>query len=148
MTDETLHVKHRKMNGSRALDYRKDGKRMQRCSRCHTEHDMSRPNIYDVDGKLRSPELTMAPLMVGQDLLGFICRGCFYATVRHIVSLFPDGFGFPFVDDRGRLLPPSRCEDCGTALRYSDDGLNVLCSQCDGQAVGAEAAAAMLGETP
>jgi len=70
-------------------------------------------------------------LMVGQDLLGFICGPCFHSTCAHIVSLFPDAQGFPHVDLDGMLLPTPRC-DCGTPLQWSNDGSELRCSQCDG----------------
>jgi hypothetical protein len=129
----TVKTLNRRMHGTRALDYRKEGssKRYQRCSRCHAEHEVATPAIYAHDGTRVEPDPTMAVLMVGQDLLGFICSRCFYSVSKAIVSLFPDEFGLPFVDEKGRLVPVSRCDTCGTPLRYSDDGRSVLCPQCD-----------------
>lgn len=73
------------------------------------------------------------PLMLGQDLLGFICGPCFFSTCSHIVSIFPDAQGFPHVDQDGMLVPTPRCE-CGTALHYSNDGRELLCAHCDSPA--------------
>lgn len=126
-----LQKHKRRVSGLRSLEYRRGGTRFQRCSRCHVERDMSAPILRDGLDQVISPESTMSAVMVGQDLLGFICNGCFHATAKHIVQLFPNEQGFPYVDKRGQLLPPPRCNDCGTLLAFADDGIHVLCPQCD-----------------
>lgn len=113
----------RPIPGVQALEFRRDGQRYQRCSRCQRERAMSSlvmPNAAE----------TMYPIMVGQDLVGVLCSGCVHATELHIQSIFPDRHAFPFVDDRGRLIPTPRCE-LGHALVYSDDGRGMVCQQCD-----------------
>ena len=123
----------------RALDYRKrTGGRWQRCSRCQVEHELTTPLIYNLsrlETRPGAPEPApeLMPLMLGQDLLGFICGKCFYATCAHVVSIFPDAQGFPHVDQDGMLVPTPRCE-CGTALHYSNDGRELLCAHCDNPA--------------
>ena len=136
-SDATDVTKPKRPNTAlRALDYRKrTGGRWQRCSRCHAEHELTAPVLYNVGGQQleRSAESvpSLMPLMLGQDLLGFICGKCFYSTCQHVVSIFPDAQGFPHVDRDGMLLPAPRCE-CGTPLHYSNDGRELLCAQCDG----------------
>lgn len=135
-SDATLVTKPRRTEARRALDYRKrTGGRWQRCSRCHVEHELTSPLLYHVGHqqleRSAEPAPALAPLMLGQDLLGFICGKCFYSTCGHVVSIFPDAQGFPHVDQDGMLVPTPRCE-CGTALAYSNDGSELLCPQCDG----------------
>jgi len=118
----------RRSDALRALDYRKrTGGRWQRCSRCHREHELHAPLVYNLS---RPEPETLVPLMVGQDLMGFVCNQCFRSTCAHIASIFPDAQGFPHVDQDGMLVPTPRCE-CGTALQYASDGRELLCSQCD-----------------
>lgn len=133
--DSLVHKPRRSTDALRALDYRKPtGGRFQRCSRCQREHELTAPVLYNVGGqqleRSAAPVTALMPLMLGQDLLGFICGQCFYSTCQHIVSLFPDAQGFPHVDQNGMLVPTPRCE-CGTALHYSNDGRELLCAQCD-----------------
>lgn len=113
----------RPIPGVQALEFRRDGQRCQRCSRCQRERPLS-PLV------LTNAAETMYPIMVGQDLVGILCHECVMATERHIQSLFPDGHAFPFVDDRGRLMPTPRCE-LGHTLVYSSDGRGMVCDQCD-----------------
>jgi hypothetical protein len=115
----------------RALDYRKrTGGRWQRCSRCHREHELSAPVLYQLDARsgTPAPQVSLSPIMVGQDLMGFVCSDCFHSTLRHIASIFPDEMGFPHVDADGMLVPTPRCE-CGAPLHYDTDGKTLLCSQ-------------------
>lgn len=116
----------RPIPGVQSLEYRRDGQRWQRCSRCQAERSMSAlvltPGLNAADA--------MYPIMVGQDLVGVLCHECVHATELHIQSLFPDRHAFPFVDDRGRLMPTPRCE-LGHALIYSDDGRGMVCERCD-----------------
>lgn len=115
----------RPIPGVQALEYKgADGVRTQRCSRCHGERKMSA-----LVRNLSAAE-QMYPIMVGQDLVGVLCADCVYSTERHIQALFPDGHAFPFVGERGELLPTPRCEQ-GHALSYSDDGRGMVCTQCD-----------------
>ena len=129
-------LRKRRMLGVRALDYRRDGRRYQRCSRCHAERDMAAPVLYRLGEE--TPTNAMDVLMLGQNLLGFICRACVLETSRHILELFPHGHGFPFVDQHGQLQPVSRCTDCKAPLVFSNDGRTVLCPQCDGPETPAE----------
>lgn len=123
----------RAMNGRRALDYRKGSRRMQRCSRCHLEIELAKPVLYDLSNRaIPGPEdHALAPIMVGDELMGFICSGCKHSLLQHIASVFPERIGFPMVDHHGQLAQPSRCDECGAALAFASDGLSVVCPQCD-----------------
>lgn len=127
------------MNGGRrALDYRKAGSagRFHRCSRCHAERELNMSALVDVQGAQLPPkEEPFTPIMVGNELLGFCCRECFSAVIKHCASVFPEANGFPLVDHHGRLVATPRCDDCGAALAYAGDGRSVLCPQCDSDAL-------------
>ena len=127
--------KQRAMNGRRALDFRRGTKRMQRCSRCHTENELTKPVLYDLSDRAIAQPEALAPIMVGDELLGFCCTNCRHSLLQHIASVFPDGIGFPLVDHHGQLERPSRCDDCGQSLAYSSDGRSVVCPQCDTDAL-------------
>ena len=114
----------RPIPGVQALEYRKDGRMCQRCSRCQREIAMSRLALSTNAAE------HMYSIMVGQDLVGVICHECVFSTERHIQALFPDSHAFPFVDDRGQLMPTPRCEN-GHPLVYSQDGRGMVCDQCD-----------------
>lgn len=130
---ERAIVKHTPKPGTalRSLDYRKrTGGRWQRCSRCHREHELTAPVLYNVGGQqLSGLQLAgLIPIVVGQDLMGFVCGDCFHATLQHVASLFPDAMGFPHIDNDGMIVPTPRCE-CGAPLHYAPDGRTLLCSQ-------------------
>jgi hypothetical protein len=116
----------RPIPGSVAIEYRNGSLRCQRCSRCHREQQQS-SLVLDA---ARTNALGLAPVMVGQDLIGIVCADCVQAVERHIQSVFPDGHAFPFVDAAGQLLPTPRCA-CGTALVWTEDGRGMACTQCD-----------------
>ena len=114
--------------GQLSIEYRStDGKRFQRCSRCHDAHEMS-PLL------LRESKSTLKPIMVGNDLVGLICDSCLHVTERIIQQLFPDQHAFPFVDGRFQLLPNPRCEK-GHPLIYTEDGNSMTCHQCNEDAL-------------
>ncbi len=114
----------RPIPGVQALEYRVDGKRMQRCSKCHAQREQS-PLIRNA-----SAEEQLYPIMVGQDLVGILCHECVQSTEVSIQALFPARHAFPFVDERGRLIPNPACER-GHALVYSEDGRGMACPVCD-----------------
>lgn len=70
------------------------------------------------------------PIMVGQDLVGMLCHECVQAVEVHIQSAFPQRHAFPFVGERGELLPAPRCE-LGHPLVYAHDGRGMVCETCD-----------------
>lgn len=106
--------------GGVSIEYRVDGKRMQRCSLCHATVEHS-PLLLRV-----SPSEQLHPVMVGADLVGVLCQGCVPKLEMAIQHLFPDSHAFPFVDERQELMPTPRCEH-GHALVFSDDGLSMVC---------------------
>lgn len=116
-------MKLRPIPGVQALEYRKDGARTQRCSRCHRERSQS---------QLLVPQQSTSfnPIIVGNSLVGIVCGDCQHSIERHIQAVFPDLHAFPFVDERGRLMPNPRCEN-GHALVYRDDGRGMVCPECD-----------------
>lgn len=125
----------RSMNGRRALGFRRGRKSFQRCSRCHTEVELSaKPLLYDANQTpIETNAATLAAIMVGNELLGFVCSECFVPLLQHVCSVFPDSLGFPLVDHHGQLVTPPRCDTCDAALAYSSDGMSVLCPHCDEQ---------------
>ena len=116
----------RKVDGVQALEFRENGRRTQRCSRCHRKRQQ-RQLLLPTTG---SDGLDLVPIMVGQDLCGMLCADCIHSVEMHIQAVFPDRHAFPFVDSRGELLPTPRC-DQGHALIYAHDGSGMVCEQCD-----------------
>lgn len=108
-----------------ALEYLHDGMRTQRCSKCHAQRSESSLLLRDQPDRFR-------PIMVGEYLLGLLCDECTEAFYSHVQTAFPDRHAFPFVTERGELLPNPRCE-LGHALVYSPDGREMLCRICDDQ---------------
>jgi hypothetical protein len=113
----------------RSVDYKRNGGRFQRCSRCHTEVELLRPVIYSADGAEPISGTGLAPLLVGNELVGFICADCRYAVLEHVCSIFPNAIGFPLVDRDGYLQPHPQCS-CGLPLQYAHDGTTgLVCPQ-------------------
>lgn len=117
-------TKLRPIPGVQALEYRVDGKRTQRCSKCHATREQS-PLVRNLNAAEQ-----MYPIMVGQDLVGILCHECVASMEQAIQAMFPDRHAFPFVDDRGRLMPTPVCE-LQHALVYSEDGRGMVCPTCD-----------------
>lgn len=128
------------MNGARrALDYRRNGAVLHRCSRCHAERELpTGRGLVGLDGKDLQQQQPFAAIMIGNELLGFTCSGCFGAIVQHTVGVFPDRIGFPLVDHHGRLMEHPRCDECKGALAYAADGRSVICPHCDAMTASAE----------
>lgn len=114
----------RPIPGVPSLQFRKDGVSTQRCSRCHRQHQQSALFVR------QDPATQLQPIMVGNDLVGVLCSDCVYSVERSIQQLFPEGHAFPFVNDKGELLPAPRCE-LGHTLIYAADGGSMICEQCD-----------------
>lgn len=125
---ETPHIQETHV--TRAVEYKRGSQRFQRCSRCHVEQELTAPVLYNARGESAPQTTGLAPVLVGQDLLGFICSGCFHAVCKHIASVFPDSFGFPFVNKQGQLQPTPRCQACSFALAYASDGRSMYCPEC------------------
>lgn len=121
----------RSMGGAlRSVDYRLPGRgRFDRCSVCHHEQAIDNPHIVTTGYTVPSRQ-QLSYVMLGNELLGFVCSVCHPKMVLHIANMFPDSKGFPMVDKDGFLVPTPRC-DCGTALGYTDDGRTVVCPKCD-----------------
>lgn len=116
----------RPIPGVQSLEYRKNGLVTQRCSRCHQERSQSSLFVRP------DPVTQMQPVMVGSDLVGVVCHDCVHSIEKHIQAVFPDRHAFPFVSDRGELLPTPRCE-LGHTLVYAADGRSMVCEQCDAE---------------
>lgn len=116
------------------MDYRlpasQGGGRFQRCSRCHASRRLDSPVLYNLASNDR-PSTGLAPLMFGNELLGFLCTDCLPRVCKHVLQVFPDGTGFPHVDQNGYLQPTPRCDECNAVLHYSSDGRSMLCPHCD-----------------
>ena len=131
----------RTINTIRSMDYRlppeQGGGRFQRCSRCHTAKRLDSPVIYNMaslSSRPGKPDLAssgLAPIMIGNELVGFICGDCFVRTCQHLQQIFPDCQGFPHTDQSGLLQPTPRCDTCNAALQYASDGRSVICPKCD-----------------
>lgn len=114
----------------RSVDYKRNGRRFQRCSRCHTEVELLRPVIYSADGAEPISGTGLSPILVGNELVGFICAGCRFATLQHLCSIFPNAIGFPFVDRDGYLQPHPQCPECAMPMQYTHDGTTgLVCPQ-------------------
>ena len=123
----------RSMGGARrVLDYRRDGRKFARCSQCHGEHELKQPVIFNLSGGAAQTHPTpLAPIMIGENLLGFVCKSCEPTASANIAALFPNHLGFPLANHHGELVDHPKCDDCGSALAYDSDGLSVLCPRCD-----------------
>lgn len=138
----------RQITTHRAMDYRlpaeQGGGRWQRCSRCHSTRRLDNPVIYNLASRTTRPgepdrtSTGLNPIMIGNELIGFICTDCFTRLCHHVLDLFPDRTGFPHVDSNSYLQPNPRCDECNSPLAYASDGRRVICPACDTEAPGGE----------
>ena len=119
----------RPIPGVQSLEYRRDGQRRQRCSRCHAERSVS----VLVHSQFNASD-QVYPIMVGQDLVGVLCSSCVMPFETALQATFPDGQAYPWVDSRGVLMPTPRCDD-GHVLVYASDGRSMVCPTCDAEHV-------------
>lgn len=130
----------RSIGSVRSVDYRRDGGHFQRCSRCHRERELNAPHF----SQLLQSDHVLHTITIGNELIGFVCSDCVRAVRQHVVSVFPDAMGFPYVHpETGQLQTTPRCE-CGTALVY---GRTAVCPQCDGDNALGDSACLSCGAT-
>lgn len=105
----------------RSVDYYVARRRFHRCSLCHHQVSLERPDIILTEAEMSRRE-QLLPVMIGNELMGFSCTACMRKLGEHIITTFRDGQGFPLVNDRGELLTEPAAAPAADADRDRDRG--------------------------